>query len=327
MASTIKVDQWQTTGGNDVASSDGSSLNVRNHLTFASNKRLDLPQWTTAGRPSSPPSGTIGYNTTRQVAEVYNGSVWTDVGDPVYPDPITNGLTMHYDANRPDSLGYVGLTWIDHTNNAGNVQLRNRNNGWSFQTESTTGLICAYNDTDTSSSSGVNITLGSWWNKLEGTFEFWFRPTNTSGGPGWFVNSDGETYTNASNWWWVGAYSGCLYFRQGNSTTCCNDVSNCSFVADYFPTNVWQCFTVSWKVSAARATVYKNGSQIYQRTNMPTDIPNSNPSGTGQLFNGHNRSDNEQYRGYCSNYRFWNRELSSTEVADMFNRYRGIHGI
>jgi len=330
MASIIKVDQWQNTGGTDIASSDGSTLNVRNHLNFQSGKRLDMPQWTTANRPSSPPTGTIGFNTTRQVAEVYNGSVWTNVGDPVYPDPILNGLSMHYDANRKDRVGYVGNTWIDHTNTAGSVNIRNRNSDWSFATETSTNLICAYANADRPSSSGIDIPLANWWNKMEGTFEFWLRPVDYTGGHGWFVNSDGESHTNAGNWFWIGTWSNsdCFYFRQGNPSTCCNDVSDCSFKANgYYPLNTWQCFTVTWRVNAARGRVYRNGSQIYSRTDIPTDVPNTNPTGTGQLLNGHGRTDNEQFKGYCSMYRYWNRELSAVEVADMFTRYRGIHGI
>lgn len=295
-------------------------------MEFDTGKRLDLPQWTTANRPSNPPAGTIGFNTTREVAETYNGSFWSDVGKAVYPDPIANGLTMHFDANRPNELGYVGTTWIDHASGAGNVNLRNRNNGWSFQTESTTNLICAYNNTNTTSGSGCNVPIGPWWNKMEGTFELWLRATETGTGPGWFVNSDGD-YTNQSNWFWFGAYSNSWYFRQGNSSSCCNDVSTGSWNTNYQPANTWACFVVSWKVSAARGTVYKNGSQILQRTNLPTDIPNSNPTGTAQIFNGHSRSDNEQYKGYCSMYRYWNRELTSTEIATMYDRYKGLHGL
>jgi len=36
-------------------------------------------QWTTAGRPSSPLNGQLGWNTTLSRLEVWNGSAWLGV--------------------------------------------------------------------------------------------------------------------------------------------------------------------------------------------------------------------------------------------------------
>jgi len=37
------------------------------------------PSWTTAGRPSSPVNGQMGWNTTLSRLEVWNGSAWLGV--------------------------------------------------------------------------------------------------------------------------------------------------------------------------------------------------------------------------------------------------------
>ena len=41
-------------------------------------------QWTTAGRPSSPLNGQLGWNTTLNVLEVYNGINWQTVASQDY---------------------------------------------------------------------------------------------------------------------------------------------------------------------------------------------------------------------------------------------------
>jgi len=213
----------------------------------------------------------------------------------------------------------------------GNVNINNRNNDWIFTNDPSTGLPSLFNNNNRiGNSSGINIPMNNGFNKLEGTIQMWLKPTgNHIGGHGWFNNSDGTTSTNASNWFWVGTWdaSNILYFRQGNSSSCCNDLTVGSFSSNHYPLNIWNLWTITWNISSGRASIYKNSVLLAQRTNLPTNIPNTNPSNTGQLFNGHNRVDNMQFKGYCNIYKIYNRELNLQEIQQNFNATRGRFGL
>ena len=43
---------------------------------FIKSAALNLPQWTTAGRPATPANGMAGYNTTNNTFEVYQNGAW-----------------------------------------------------------------------------------------------------------------------------------------------------------------------------------------------------------------------------------------------------------
>ncbi len=51
-----------------------------NLAALANNGSLQMPTWTTAGRPTGA-TGLTGYNTSLNLVEVYNGTAWVAVGD------------------------------------------------------------------------------------------------------------------------------------------------------------------------------------------------------------------------------------------------------
>jgi hypothetical protein len=57
--------------------------------TLSSTGALGIPSWTTAGRPSSPSNGNIGYNTTTGTWEAYNNGGWT---------PLNTNIVTNYQA-------------------------------------------------------------------------------------------------------------------------------------------------------------------------------------------------------------------------------------
>ena len=239
---------------------------------------------------------------------------------------VTDGLVLNLDAGS--SGGYSGTTWKDLSGVIGDVNVQNRSTDWSFQTDSSSGQVCLYNDSNRVSNPGINIPVNNGFNKLEGTIDIWLKPTSHTGGIGWFNNSDGNGSTNAGNWFWIGTWdtSNVLYFRQGNPSTCCNDLTISSFTGAY-PLNTWQHWSITWKVSAGYAAIYKNGVLQTSTTGLPTNIPNTNPTNTGQLFNGHERSDNMQFRGYCNAYKIYNRALTATEIQQNFDSLRVRFGV
>lgn len=304
-----------------------NDLNAEN--LALTNGRLDLPVWTTGTRPSSPVVGTAGYNSSSDMEKVeyWTGAEWLGVGETSYLDGVTNGLVLWLDPNRQN--GYNGNVVTDHSSTIGDVNIKNRSNDWSITTESGTGLICIYNGSNRTGSPGINIPMNNGWNKQTATIDMWIRPTGDhTGGHGWFNNSDGNSYTNNSNWFWWGTWSNSNYHyaRWGNSSTCCNDLSFGSFQS-YYPLNTWMHLVLAWNTTQGRATLYKNGSQTHSKTNIPTNVTSSNPTNTGQIFNGHSRGDNMQFKGWCSQYRIYNRELSAGEVLTNYDTYKAAHNL
>ena len=291
--------------------------------------RLDLPVWTTGTRPSSPVVGTVGYNSSDDMdkVEYWTGEEWLGVGETSYKDGVTNGLVLWLDPNRQG--GYNGNVVTDHSSTMGDVNIRNRSNDWSITTESSTGLICIYNGSNRTGSAGINVPMNNGFNKQTGTIDIWMRPTGDyTGGHGWFNNSDGNGHTNNTNWFWWGTWSNSNYHyaRWGNSSTCCNDLSFYGW-HNYYPLNTWFHLVLTYNTTQGRVTLYKNGSQIANRTNLPTNITSSNPTNTGQIFNGHQRGDNMQFKGWSSQYRIYNRELSAGEVLTNYDTYKAAHNL
>jgi hypothetical protein len=248
------------------------------------------------------------------------------------PNIVNEGLVLHLDASNKKSYVGSGSTWKDLSSVIGDVNINNRNNDWSFTNDPITGHPCIFNSSTraTGNSPGIDIPMNNGFNKLEGTIELCIKPTTSHlGGHGWFNNSDGTSYTNASNWFWIGTWdtSNILYFRQGNPSTCCNDVTISSFPSLYYPLNSWNQWTITWNVSLGQASVYRNSVLLSQRTNMPTDIPNTNPTNNGQIFNGHTRGDNMQFLGYCNVYRIYNRALSASEILQNYNTQKSRFGL
>ena len=317
----------------NVGTVNATNANVTNTGTIEvanlTNGRLDLPVWTTATRPSSPVIGSQGYNSSEDMLKIeyWTGAEWLGVGETSYLDGVTNGLVLWLDPNRQN--GYSGNVVTDHSSTMGDVNIRNRSNDWSITTESSTGLVCIYNGSNRTSVPGINVPMNNGWNKQTATIDIWIRPTGDhTGGHGWFNNSDGASYTNNSNWFWWGSWSNSNnhYARWGNSSTCCNDLSFSGFQSTY-PLNTWFQFSLAWNTTQGRATLYKNGVQINSKTNIPTNVTSSNPTNTGQLFNGHDRSDNMQFKGWCSQYRIYNRELSAGEILTNYDTYKAAHNL
>ena len=317
----------------NVGTVNATNANVTNtgtiEIASLTNGRLDLPVWTTGTRPSSPVVGSQGYNSSEDMKKIeyWTGSEWLGVGETSYLDGVTQGLVLWLDPNRQN--GYNSNVVTDHSSTMGDVNVKNRSNDWSITTESSTGLICIYNGSNRTSVPGINVPMNNGFNKQVGTIDMWIRPTGDhTGGHGWFNNSDGDSYTNNSNWFWWGSWSNSNnhYARWGNSSTCCNDLSFGGFQSMY-PLNTWFHFCLAWNTTQGRATLYKNGVQQAQRTNLPTNITSSNPTNTGQLFNGHDRSDNMQFKGWCSQYRIYNRELSAGDIVINYDTYKAAHNL
>jgi len=260
------------------------------------------------------------------------GSVINSVGAKILTDSsiVNSGLILHLDAAQSSSYPGSGTTWTDLSGVMGNVNVQNRTSDWSFAVEPSTKTYCLYNATDRTSTPGINIPLTN-FNKGAGAIELWIKPAgNHTGGHGYFVNGDGNSYTNNEYWFWFGTWdtSNVVYFRQGNASTCCNDVTVIGWAATYYPLNTWVQIAITWNVAAGRAAIYRNGVLLNSRSDMPTNISTTtNPTSTGQLFNGHSRGDNMQFKGYCSIYRIYNTELTAAQMYQNFTANHNRFGL
>jgi hypothetical protein len=69
-----------------------------------------FPSWITAGRPSPAATGQVGYNTTLNTLETYNGTTWVAGG---LPAPATSGNVLTSDGtNWVSSAGAVGVNQV-----------------------------------------------------------------------------------------------------------------------------------------------------------------------------------------------------------------------
>ena len=112
-----------------------------------------FPTWTTATRPSSPVAGQLGYNSTLNVLECYNGSSWA-TGGLISPGTSGNVLTSNgtdWTSAAPGGLG-VGQTWTLPTRAAGTT----------YTNSTSKPIFVMINITQSLSGSGnINILVGA----------------------------------------------------------------------------------------------------------------------------------------------------------------------
>lgn len=322
---------------NDV--SDSSALDVSSNGEIRLNKKTEincsgLKFNESIGDRKLPKNrkGLLTYDANEKCLKTGNGKIWT--AQAKSNTLVRDGLVLHLDASLVDSYPRTGNIWYDLSGVMGNINVQNRNTDFSFQVEPQTNTYCLFNSTNRTASGtvGMNIDLSRGFNKTEGCIELWIKPGDLTGGHGYFNNADGSDYTNNENWFWFGSWdtSNAIYFRQGNPGFCCNDVSAGDWRSSgRYITDVWMQLAVTWNTRTRRAIIYRNGYPVYSNLNLPTNIGMINPiaSNIGQLFNGHTRADNQQFKGYCSMYRIYNRELTRFEVERNFLTYKDRFGL
>jgi fibronectin-binding autotransporter adhesin len=91
--------------GTSILSGDvtaGSALTVTGLATFNTTEAIKLPVGTTAQRPGTPATGQIRFNSTNLQTEVYNGTIWEEVGGGPF-DGTGGNQTI-----APDNTTYSG---------------------------------------------------------------------------------------------------------------------------------------------------------------------------------------------------------------------------
>ena len=171
--------------------------------------------------------------------------------------------------------------------------------------------------------SGITVPLTN-FSKVAGSIDIWAKPDTWVDSNGLFINRSDNT-ANAVDWLWIGAYGSgsAFYFRLGNGSTCCSNDNYVGSWSSTHPTGVWGHYVCTWE-SPGTSYFYFNGNLMNSLS--ISGVPNTNPSSTGMIGNGHS-STNSAWRGYIGPVKFYNKQLSASEVKDNFNAYRLRFGI
>ena len=84
-------------------------------------QQLTLPSGTTAQRPVNPPNGSIRYNSTEKMAEIYLNRAWKPLdGAGALP---RNGLQVELSYDDPNSWPGSGTNWLDTSGNSNDFRI------------------------------------------------------------------------------------------------------------------------------------------------------------------------------------------------------------
>jgi hypothetical protein len=205
----------------------------------------------------------------------------------------TTGLVQCVDAANPRSYPGSGATWYDVTDNGHNIAL---GAGVTYQSATGRGVLqfakdaTGYGTNSTLNLSASNNTVISFVRKLAD-------------------GDSGRTVTALNNNWLMAHHDNTWgdYYAEG----WVNDVGS--------PTSdtIWRMFTATGNVSTDTWATYANETLL---------ASNSNGSAGP---NGWNLNNQYGQNSTCqiANLLVWNRVLTTTEISQVFNAYRGRFGI
>ena len=245
--------------------------------------------------PSGTRAGQMYYNTTTGTYRKYDGSNW---GDLTEPKIVESGLVLHWDVTNAASYPGSGTTIYDISGN-GNTGTFGGNPTYSSNQE---GYLVF---------DGVGDQINSSFTGPSGarTWAYWvnYSSLTQNNGEGYQLQgiqaSGGYTYIGIVD-------GGNIYYYIGTGTGGNLSGSNIT-------TNTWYYITLTFDGSSY--TVYVNGEQ--RATGGA-----SQGSTSATLYGGAINSNHHLY-GYGSEWQFYNRGLSQSEVQQNFNAGRGRYGI
>lgn len=169
----------------------------------------------------------------------------------------------------------------------------------------------------------IQIPLAENFNKLEGTISAWVYPTSYSASNGIFVNrNDGGA--NSADWLWIGSWSsgGVLYFRLGQSGSCCSNdltLSGSNSPSNIMPINKWTQVTCTWK-SSGSSNIYING--VLKATRTISAIPNTSPSAYGRIGLGHVSGSSGSWDGKIDQFKIFTTQLDADTITKNYQATR-----
>ncbi len=210
---------------------------------------------------------------------------------PRFPNIVSTGLLVNVQAGNASSYPGSGTTWtnlIDSTAYTITSGTYNSSNGGSI----------VFNGTSTVVPIGTPLSAGT-----DYTMEAWVYASSTA--------TDHNIISSASNVFWVS--SGVLY---GGLVGAFSLVSSAGF-----PTNVWKHVALTFSDSTNTMTLYINGSQVNQNTNVTQSFTGGETLRIGSHVSG--GSPVSFWNGRIAQARVYNTALTAANILTNFNATKG----
>jgi len=238
----------------------------------------------------------------------------------VFADPVTSivtsGLVLNLDASNASSYAGSGTSWFDLSGNGNNGTLVN---GPTFS--SANGGSIVFDGSNDYITLPTNLIIHDSGNPF--TFSIWFKTTST----GILLGQQATNTPNVSAGGWVPAiYVG----SSGNLITSCfwgNSSTNVSTSPSVVNNNSWNNITVTFQSSIQ--TSYLNGVSYAALAKTQT---NYSPTyyyflGSGRAVGWTQAPASPYFNGSISNFLYYTKSLSSSEVLQNYNANKGRFGL
>jgi|LakMenEpi03Aug12_release.lakeMendotaPanAssembly.Ray.scaffolds.fasta_scaffold109161_2 hypothetical protein len=310
---------WNTSSGTIVTINEQTSLNTSVSATDPDGTSIvysssNLPAWISLNSSTGALTGTspdISSNTTYSfditASDGVNSSSrsFNIISNALVP--VSTNVVLYLDSGNSSSYPGSGTTWTDLSGNGKNITLVN----CTYSGSGSSGYInfngsSSYGTLGSAlfgapSSTTFSVSLWVYGNSNPVSPQEWFSQWDSSGsGQSLFVGARNYSAGNAT-----------VYIADGGSAT-----------VPYNTTGNWTNWTVINDVNNNNAYIYSNG--VLRAT------LGSKAAGTysAPLYLGKQGSlDGEYFNGRMSIVRAFNRALTSAEVAQEFNAFRGRYGL
>jgi hypothetical protein len=265
---------------------------------------LRYPIGTTAQRPSSPLAGMIRFNTSINNLEYYNGTSWVPVGTQL----VTDGLVLHLDAGNTSSYPGSGTTWYDISGSDINFTMVG---GVTYTAGYFTNFTEATNYFEISSTANMSkLPLGS----ASRTLLSLCRTPTTYHPAHSHIFHYGTDLTDQS--FGASITSNTLATHPWNGSPVTNET---------IPTGTDQFLGTSYTQSSSLHRFFKNGIELSSSNAIRAINTGSTVARVGSRVGP--PTELWQTTGRIAVVLVYNRVLSTTEILQNFNVYRGRVGI
>jgi hypothetical protein len=218
------------------------------------------------------------------------------------PSIVTNGLVLCLDAANPKSYPGTGTTWTDISGSGNNGTLVN---GVGYSSDNSGTLVfdgsndyVSFNDTNLIPTAG--LTVSAW--------------AKTSVADRWLLDKANGSGTFSTGWALVGNEASKIVFGISGKTV--SSIENIT-------TNLYLNIVGVW-IPSTSLILYLNGVQANINN---TSIPSSISTTAANLRVGGRANNTDYWNGNISQVSVYNRALTTTEVTQNFNAFRGRFNI
>ncbi len=208
-----------------------------------------------------------------------------------FPNIVTTGLLVNVQAGNTSSYPGSGSTWTNLVDGTTYTIT-----GGSYDSANNGSIV--FNGTSTVVPIGTPLSAGASY-----TLEAWVFASN--------VSSSHNIISSASNVFWVS--SGVLYGGIAGSFALVSSSS--------FPTGVWKHVALTFSDSTNTMTLYINGSQVNQNTNVTQSFTGGEILRIGSHVSG--VTPTSFWNGKISQARVYNTALTATNILNNFNATKG----